>query len=99
MRTYQGAEPMNLMISETALRLAPAASHARLALDIICHATGECALGPVLVARSVKGVCAILLGYNDNELEADLAARFSEAVLVANEAGVADDLAKVVGFV
>jgi O-6-methylguanine DNA methyltransferase len=90
---------MNLMISEAALRLAPAASHAKLALDIISYASGECALGRVLVARSIKGVCAILLGDNDDELEADLAVRFPHAVLVANQAGVRDDLAKVVGFV
>ena len=68
-------------------------------VDTISYATGECALGQVLVARSVKGVCAILIGADHDELEADLAARFPKAKLVANEAVVHDDLAKVIRFV
>jgi O6-methylguanine-DNA--protein-cysteine methyltransferase len=51
-----------------------------------------------LVARSVNGVCAILIGADHDELEADLAARFPQATLVANEAVVHDDLAKVIRF-
>jgi AraC family transcriptional regulator, regulatory protein of adaptative response / methylated-DNA-[protein]-cysteine methyltransferase len=90
---------MNLMISETALRLSPAATCAHVAIDILSYATGECALGQVLVARSIKGVCAILLGDDHDELEADLATRFPQAKLVANEAVVHDDLAKVIRFV
>jgi len=76
---------MNLMISETALRLTSAATDDNVALDILTYATGECALGQVLVARCIKGVCAILLGTDHDELEADLAARFPKATLVANE--------------
>ena len=53
---------MNLMISETLLQHTTAATHADVAVDILFHATGECALGRVLVARSVNGVCAILIG-------------------------------------
>jgi AraC family transcriptional regulator of adaptative response/methylated-DNA-[protein]-cysteine methyltransferase len=93
---------MNLMISETLLRHTPAATaatHADVVVDILSYAIGECALGPVLVARSVSGVCAILLGADHHELEADLAARFPQATLVANEAVVHDDLAKVIRFV
>ena len=90
---------MNLMISETALRLTPAAADDNVAVDILTYATGECALGQVLVARSIKGVCAILLGADHDELEADLAVRFSQSTLVANEPVVHDDLAKVIRFV
>src|SRR5262245_24809775 len=89
---------MDLMISESALRPAPAAPHANIVADIIFFAIGECALGKVLVARSVKGVCAILLGDGHDALEADLAALFPQATLVANEAIVRDDLAKVIRF-
>src|SRR5262249_14131040 len=99
MRTDQGAKPMNLMISETALRLTSAATHDNVAVDILTYVTGECSLGQVLVARSIKGVCAILLGADHDELEADLAARFPRATLVANEPVVHDDLAKVIRFV
>ena len=90
---------MNLMISETLLQHTTAATHADVAVDILFHATGECTLGGVLVARSVDGVCAILIGADHDELEADLASRFPRATLVANEAVVHDDLAKVIRFV
>jgi AraC family transcriptional regulator, regulatory protein of adaptative response / methylated-DNA-[protein]-cysteine methyltransferase len=85
---------MNLMISKIA-----AATHADATVDTISYASGECALGRLLVARSVSGVCAILIGADHDELKADLAARFPEAKLVANEAVVHDDLAKVIRFV
>jgi len=90
---------MNLMISENVARTASAATHANATIDILAYATGECALGQVLIARSVEGVCAILIGADHDELKADLAARFPQATLVANEAVVHDDLAKVKRFV
>ena len=90
---------MNLMISETPLQHVTAATHADVAVDILSYAIGECALGRVLVARSVDGVCAILIGAEHDEVEADLAARFPQATLIANEAVVHDDLAKVIRFV
>jgi len=90
---------MNLMISETLLQHTAAATRADVAVDILSYATGECALGRVLVARSVDGVCAILIGADHDELEADLAARFPQATRVANEAVVHDDLAKLIRFV
>ena len=78
---------MDLMISEPASRLLPAATRAA-TTDILSYAAGPCALGQVLIARSVKGVCAILIGADHGELEADLAARFPHAELVVNEAVV-----------
>src|SRR4051812_10666415 len=89
---------MDLMISEPASRLAPAGTLAE-ATDILTYMTGPCALGQALVARSTKGVCAILIGDGHGELEADLAARFPRAKLVVNDAVVRDDLAKVSRFV
>ena len=90
---------MIVIIFETSSRLTPVVTHANAAVETISYATGECALGQVLVARSVKGVCAILIGNVSNELEADLAARFPKANLVVNNAVVHDDLAKVIRFV
>jgi AraC family transcriptional regulator of adaptative response/methylated-DNA-[protein]-cysteine methyltransferase len=90
---------MNLMISETLLQHTPAATRGDVAVDILSYAIGECALGRVLVARSVDGVCAILIGADHDEVEADLAARFPQAMLVVSEAVVHDDLAKVIRFV
>jgi AraC family transcriptional regulator, regulatory protein of adaptative response / methylated-DNA-[protein]-cysteine methyltransferase len=68
-------------------------------VDTISYATGETYLGPVLVARSISGVCAILIGADNDELVADLAARFPDAKLLAGEAVVHDDLMKVIRFV
>ena len=42
----------------------------------ILFSAGECVLGTVLVARSERGVCAILLGDDAKALERDLRARF-----------------------
>ena len=44
----------------------------------ILFSTGECVLGAVLVARSGRGVCAILLGDDADELERDLRAAVSD---------------------
>lgn len=90
---------MNIMISEAALQSTSTVKPADATVDVLFYMIGECALGKVLVARSSKGVCAISLGVCDDELEADLAARFPHAAPVANEAIVRDDLAKVVRFV
>jgi AraC family transcriptional regulator, regulatory protein of adaptative response / methylated-DNA-[protein]-cysteine methyltransferase len=91
---------MNLMISETASCTRSPAKHDEPAAEILRYMIGECALGQVLVARSVAGVCATLIGANHEELEADLAARFPQARLVANEEVVVhDDLTKVIRFV
>ena len=67
-------------------------------IDTISYATRESAVGRVLVARSISGVCAILIGAADNALVTDLGARFPEAKLVVDEAVVQDDLAKVTRF-
>ena len=99
MRTDQAVRPMSLMISQTSSPSTRAATHGNAVVEILSYATGECALGWVLVARSVKGVCAILIGADHEELETDLAARFPQAKLVANETIVHDDLAKVIRFV
>jgi len=89
---------MNLMTSEAALRLLPAVDPANTATDVLFFAVADTALGKVLLASSAKGVCAILLGDDAAELEADLATRFRGATLIANEARVRDDLAKVVRY-
>ena len=61
------------------------------AVDTISFAVSEGAMGRALVARSIAGVCAILIGADDNELVTDLAVRFPEAKLVPDEAVVLND--------
>lgn len=89
---------MKTMTPEATLQLNRNAKAANVPADVLFYATGECVLGKVLVARSVKGVSAILLGDDPQVLASDLAARFPRATLVANEAMVRNDLSKVVRF-
>ena len=65
----------------------------------IHFAIGECSLGSILVARSDKGICAILLGDDPDALVRDLQDRFPRATLIGGDAGFEDLVAKVVGFV
>ncbi len=85
---------MTLMISDNFARPRTDAT-----ADAIAFAFARCSLGELLVARSAAGVCAVLLGEEEDALEADLAARFPNARRVRNERLVADDLATLIRFV
>jgi AraC family transcriptional regulator of adaptative response/methylated-DNA-[protein]-cysteine methyltransferase len=65
----------------------------------IRFAVGECSLGSILVARSERGICAILLGDDPEALVRDLRDRFPRAELMGPDAGFEQMVAKVVGFV
>lgn len=65
--------------------------------DEVVYANGDSVLGKILVARSSVGICAILMGDTEEELVADLAARFPNRVLVHN--GSSDDLGQVLRFI
>lgn len=67
--------------------------------ETIRFAIGQCSLGAILVARSGRGVCAILLGDDPQALARDLQDRFPRAELVGGDAGFEDWVARVVGFV
>jgi AraC family transcriptional regulator of adaptative response/methylated-DNA-[protein]-cysteine methyltransferase len=67
--------------------------------ETIRFAIGECSLGSILVASSEKGVCAITLGDDPNELVADLQRRFSQAELIGADAPFEEFVAKIVGLV
>ncbi len=65
----------------------------------IQFAVGQCSLGAILVARSSKGVCAILLGDDPDALVRDLQDRFPQARLIGGDAGFDTMVATVIGFV
>jgi AraC family transcriptional regulator of adaptative response/methylated-DNA-[protein]-cysteine methyltransferase len=52
---------------------------------IIRFAVRESSLGPMLVATSAKGICAIFMGNDPDELIKDLQKRFSEAELIGRD--------------
>ena len=65
----------------------------------IQFAVGECWLGPILVAATERGVCAISLGDDPDELLRDLQDRFPQAELIGGDAQFEQIVATVVGLV
>jgi AraC family transcriptional regulator of adaptative response/methylated-DNA-[protein]-cysteine methyltransferase len=65
----------------------------------IRFAIGQCSLGAILVARSERGVCAILMGDDPDVLVRDLQDRFAQARLVGGDTAFEQWVAQVVGFV
>jgi AraC family transcriptional regulator, regulatory protein of adaptative response / methylated-DNA-[protein]-cysteine methyltransferase len=68
--------------------------------DVAIHfAIGECSLGSILVAKSDRGVCAVLLGPDAEKLVRDLQDQFPKAELIGDERGFEALVAKVVGLI
>jgi len=85
--------------SDALLGMTPGAYRAGGPRQEIRFASGPCALGCVLVARSARGLCAILLGDEPAALASELAERFPAARLLADDTELAQQLAAVVRFV
>jgi AraC family transcriptional regulator of adaptative response/methylated-DNA-[protein]-cysteine methyltransferase len=65
----------------------------------IRFAVGECSLGSILVARSERGVCAILLGDDPDALARELQDQFPKANLIGGDTGFEQWIAQVVGLI
>jgi AraC family transcriptional regulator of adaptative response/methylated-DNA-[protein]-cysteine methyltransferase len=65
----------------------------------IRYAIGTCSLGPVLVAASEKGICAIFFGDEPEGLRKDLQATFPRAEIVSADKNFEKLTAKVLAFV
>ncbi|MFW7340902.1 bifunctional DNA-binding transcriptional regulator/O6-methylguanine-DNA methyltransferase Ada [Pollutimonas sp. H1-120] len=65
----------------------------------IRFAVGECSLGAILVAQSQRGICAILLGDDPDQLARDLQDQFPKAQLVGGDGQFERLVAQVVGFI
>jgi AraC family transcriptional regulator of adaptative response/methylated-DNA-[protein]-cysteine methyltransferase len=65
----------------------------------IKFAVGECSLGPILVAASETGVCAVLFGDNAKVLRRDLQKLFPRARLISGDKPFETLTAKVIAFV
>jgi AraC family transcriptional regulator of adaptative response/methylated-DNA-[protein]-cysteine methyltransferase len=85
--------------SDRVLGMTPSSYRAGGANTEIRFAVGECSLGSILVAQSERGVCAILIGDDPDELARDLQDRFPHARLIGGDAEFEQLIAKVVGFV
>ncbi|MDB6104649.1 MAG: O-6-methylguanine methyltransferase, partial [Gammaproteobacteria bacterium] len=85
--------------SDEVLGMTPSAFRAGGRNTNIRFAIGQSSLGSILVAKSDKGVCAILLGDDPETLVRDLEDRFPEANLVGGDEEFEKWVSKVVGFV
>lgn len=85
--------------SDRVLGMAPRAYRAGGAQLEITWATSPCSLGLVLVGRTIRGVCAVLLGDDGDDLAAELAKRFPRARLRAESSPSARVVAAVVALV
>ena len=65
----------------------------------IRFAVGQCSLGAILVAQSQRGICAILLGDDPQQLVEDLQDQFPKALLIGGDSEFERLVAQVVGFV
>lgn len=65
----------------------------------IRFAVAQCSLGSILVARSEKGVCAILLGDDPESLVREIQDRFPRASLIGGDRAFERTVARVIGFV
>lgn len=66
---------------------------------VIRFAVGQCSLGAILAAQSQRGICAILLGEDPEELVRSLQDQFPRAQLLGGDAGFEQLMAQVVGFI
>lgn len=90
-RFYEKASQM-LGMTPTEYRAGGAKTEIRFAI-------GECSLGAILVASSVRGVCAILMGDDPDALACDLQDRFPQSNLIGGDAVFEQLVSRVVGFV
>ena len=65
----------------------------------IRFAVGQCSLGAIVVAQSQRGICAILLGDDPEQLVHDLQDQFPKARLIGGDAAFEQLVAQVVGFI
>jgi AraC family transcriptional regulator of adaptative response/methylated-DNA-[protein]-cysteine methyltransferase len=66
---------------------------------VIRFAVGQCSLGAILVAQSQRGICAILLGDDPDQLVRDLQDQFPKAEIIGCDGDFEQLIAQVVGFI
>lgn len=90
-RFYEQADAM--------LGMSPTQFRRRGVDEEIRFAVGQSSLGAILVAASAKGVCAITMGDDPNQLVKDLQDRFANATLVGADTRFESLVAQIVGLV
>ena len=89
---------MNLTTNEDMQASSRAATRTT-AIDAIAYTIVDADIGKILVARSRHGVCSILIGKADQELEADLAGRFPASKRLRIDDVAKDDAFRVLNYI
>lgn len=85
--------------SSSRLGMTPSAWRAGGSGAQIRFAVAQCWLGAILVATTEKGVCAITLGDDPDQLVRDLQDQFPQAELIGGDAEFEKLIAKIIGFI
>ncbi|MCX5578868.1 bifunctional DNA-binding transcriptional regulator/O6-methylguanine-DNA methyltransferase Ada [Kaistia terrae] len=85
--------------SNAVLGMTPTTFRAGGADTDIRFAIGQCSMGAILVAISDKGICAISMGDDPDQLARELQDRFPKANLIGGDAPFEKMVAQVIGFV
>lgn len=75
---------------EAPAAMSPARRRQQGAGEVLRYAISDCSLGLLLLAASDKGVCALLFGDDEAELEIELRQRFAAAELRRDQRGLRD---------
>lgn len=85
--------------SSSRLGMTPSAWRAGGSGAQIRFAVAQCWLGAILVATTEKGVCAITLGDDPDQLVRDLQDQFAQAELIGGDAEFEQLIARIIGFI
>jgi len=94
-----GFDSSSTLYNQAALGMAPASYRDGGRAQQITYAIAPCPLGQVLVAMSSKGICAVLLGDDPQQLAADLHQRFPAAACLQQDAALHDSVSAVIQLI
>jgi len=97
--TNYGVKKMYMVNTEALSRpITPVNKVDAVASHDIVFSIGDGSAGKILIARTVVGVCAVLIGADEDALRSDLEARFPDRVLTWTASKLDDELEKVAQY-
>jgi O-6-methylguanine DNA methyltransferase len=97
--TNYGVKKMYMVKTEALSRpITPVKKVDAVASHDIVFSIGDSSAGKILIARTVVGVCAVLIGADEDALRSDLEARFPDRVLTWTASKLDDELEKVAQY-
>jgi O-6-methylguanine DNA methyltransferase len=97
--TNYGVKKMYMVNTEALSRpITPVKKVDAVASHDIVFSIGDSSAGKILIARTVVGICAILIGADEDALRSDLEARFPDRVLTWTASKLDDELEKVAQY-